>query len=128
MEKAGFAVHSRFKLGLSHYEARICHRNCARRASRGFDRDLLICHRQLALQHLTDVRVPVDLRVLGDDGKRVRCPQFLDLAPGDSKFPGHVTLKNDGIAFGSLELANELFAIGEYQDVGLRLGRRAGRL
>src|ERR1017187_9624497 len=51
-----------------------------------------------------------------------------DLAPGDSKFPGHVTLKNDRIAFGALELANELFAIGEYQDVGLRLGRRAGRL
>lgn len=127
VEKAGIAGHGFFKVGRREHEARIGHGNGARRGGRGFEGDLLIRHGNVALRHLADIHMSDELGILANDGERMRCAQLLNLAPGDGNFPGHVALENDGIALGALKLADELLAIGEYQNVRLWLGG-GGRL
>lgn len=114
-----------FKFGLRHDESRIGH-GYRMGCGGALDGDLLIGHGEIALGHLAGVGVFADCSVLAQDGEWTRGMQFLDLAPCDGHFAGHIALENDGVAFGALKLADQFFTINEDQNIRLLRRARAG--
>ena len=62
-----------------------------------------------------------------EHGEAAGGAELLDLVEGDGQLAGHVALEDDGAAGGAFEVAGELVAVGEDEDVGLLgLGERGG--